>query len=407
MSRLKSAWAWMRRSPMRMASVGGAAIAAIGAGAVVAVVVNEMRAPTTAGDAVPASALPTTVASTPGPTLVPMPADEPTPTATLDPTAAPPTPAPTALSTPPPPHATPQPTSPGGYGGAWDGGAGVEPVYDITGTWERLPDMPGGDDFHVSDSVLLPDGRIVVFRWDYGYPDPDWPEFLIYDPARRSWTPVEFDGDHPGIGTDQPFVLAGDGRIYTHHYTIDISTEPWQVAPFLIIRETDVWAGMPLATGPDGRVYRPADDTGVGRTQLIAYDPISDVFERSSFVSGGYDVLRADGDDLVLVGGDGPTISLITYDPARDAWSTPLPITPEVPFGRMLHGAVVGDRTVYLPGAFSDAPQLWAVSLDDGSLRSVSVPDDMLDWWIDLLWDGAGRLYAFGTDRGWVFTPGS
>jgi hypothetical protein len=37
MNRLKSAWAWVRRPPMCTASVGGAAIAAIGAGAVLRV----------------------------------------------------------------------------------------------------------------------------------------------------------------------------------------------------------------------------------------------------------------------------------------------------------------------------------------------------------------------------------
>jgi hypothetical protein len=404
MDRLKSAWAWVRRSPMRTASVGGAAIAAIGAGAVFAVVVNEMRAPTTAGDAVPASTLPSTIPTTPGPTLVPMPAEEPTPTASLDPTAAPPTPAPTVLSTPPP-VATARPTPSGGHGGV--GGGGSELVYDINGTWERLPDMPGGDDFRVSDSVLLPDGRIVVFRWDYGYEDPDWPEVVIYDPDARAWTPVEFDGDRPGIGTDQPFALAGDGQLYTHDYVIDISSEPWRVSPFLLVRESDVWAGMTLAAGPDGRVYRRADDTGSGRTQLIAYDPATDSFERGTVVTGAYDILRSSGDDLVLVGG-APGFRLITYDPAHDAWSPPVPVTPELPFGgRMLHAAVAGDRDVYTPGPFSDVPQLWAISLDDGSLRSMSVPDDALDWSVDLLWDGGGRLYVFGTDRAWVFTPAS
>jgi hypothetical protein len=401
MNRLKGAWAWVRRSPLRMASVGGAALAAVGAGALFAVVVNDMRAPTTAGEAVPASALPSTVPTTPGPTLVPMPAEEPTPAASLDPTAAPPTPAPTALSTLPP-LATQRPTPSGGYGGV--GGGGAAPGYDITGTWQRLPDMPGGDDFHVSDSVLLPDGRIVVFRWDYGHEDPDWPEVVIYDPDARTWAPVEFDGDHPGIGTEQTFALAGDGRLYTHDYVIDISSEPWRVIPFLLVRESDVWAGSTLAAGPDGRVYRRADDSGSGRTQLIGYDPEADAFERHSSVTGRYEIVHAGGDRLVLF----ESVSwsgLITYDPAEDAWSTPIPVDTGALSAH--HAAVSPDGHVYIPGFYPEVPRLLAVALDDGTVRSVSVPDDVLDWSVDLLWDAEGRLYVFGTDRAWVFTPGS
>ena len=114
----------------------------------------------------------------------------------------------------------------------------------LTGTWEELAAIPG-EDGAASSVVVLADGRIALFRWTV----PDSEAMVIYDPALDAWEVPTFDGQLPGVGTDQAFVLGVDDRVYTHDYRLAVEGDTWRREPFQLVRETDTWAGMPLASG--------------------------------------------------------------------------------------------------------------------------------------------------------------
>ncbi len=277
------------------------------------------------------------------------------------------------------------------------------PTYDVTGTWEALPAMPGGAQFLTADALFLPDGRVVVFRWDRGgQPSRD---VLVYDPDTDEWSIPTVDGDLPTIGTDQAFALGSDGLIYSHESMIDPTSDPWTVTPFDMVREGDTWAGSNLAADADGHIQRPADDTSSARTELISYDPATDTFARSSDVEGNFDTVIGGGDSLVLVGFLDGDASAIEYAPATDAWSGPHPIrNGDLRFD---HGAVANDGEIYVPGFDPDAPELWRFSLNDDTWSSVEVPTDGYSGTVELVLGPDGRLYAFGTEDAWAFTPDS
>lgn len=393
MHRLHSLIDWIRRSPLRAGLTAAAVIAAIGAGVAFGIVANGLRdtggvgaAPT---DTPPPSLDATEPASPTAEATDPAPSPTQEPSATAVPADQP---SPTVAST-----ATPASTPTDGFGGM------PMPDPDITGTWATLAPMPGGADFMVADSLWLPDGRIAVFRWDYGSEDPSEPEVLAYHPATDAWEVVGFDGPRPFIGTAQPFALGGDDRIYTFEERIDPSAEPWRSEPFELIRETDVWAGTGLAAAGDGRIYRRADDVCCGRTELIAYDPISETFERTSSVEGRWDLPYAAPDgSLVLLGTHAGERALITYDPVADAWGRATAVPGWL---AEWHAAIDADGRAYLPVSDSSVPQLYAIDIDDGTPLTVATPDAAATWDVDLLWDPDGRLFVFGREEAWVFTP--
>ena len=391
MDRLTKAWTWMRSDPKRTAVAATAALAAIAAGMAVGLVITNIRGEVPVGAAPSPSASPSAELS---PSASESPSRSPrasaSPSATTQPTASP-SPEPTA-------HATPTPTPLAGPGG-------TPPVVPepLTGTWEELAAIPG-EDGAASSVVVLADGRIALFRWTV----PDSEAMVIYDPALDAWEVPTFDGQLPGVGTDQAFVLGMDDRVYTHDYRLAVEGDTWRREPFQLVRETDTWAGMPLASGPDGRIYRRADDTGSDRTELVIYDPSADTFDRSPAIDGGYGFPVAVGDRLAVFGIQRPD-GLIWYDPEADAWGD------EVLFdhaGLHLYTLTASpDGTVYAMG--SEAPELWAIDPEDGSARPVELPDGPLelpdgigDWRVDLVWHG-DALYAIGHGGSWRFTPDS
>ena len=126
--------------------------------------------------------------------------------------------------------------------------------------------MPGGAQFLTADALVLPDGRIVVFRWDRGgQPNRD---VLVYDPDRDEWSVPTFDRELPTIGTDQAFALGSDGMIYSHESMIDPTSDPWTVTPFDMVRESDIWAGTNLAA-----VAFDLDDLDALKAMLSAMPP--------------------------------------------------------------------------------------------------------------------------------------
>ena len=387
MDRIRSFIDWVRRSPARSIVAGVAAVGAVLGGAAFAIALSNAGGRPTADAGVSQSQFATEGSQSPSAVPSSTPMSSPSPTASPTPTAA--------ASQPATP--TPTPTPETGIGGI------PGPTYDVTGTWESLPTMPGGPQFLTADALFLPDGRIVVFRWDRGgEPNRD---MLVYDPNADEWSVPRFDGELPTIGTDQAFALGSDGLVYSHEYMIDPTSDPWTVTPFQMVRESDIWAGTNLAADADGHIQRPADDTTSARTQLVAYDPATDTFERSSDVAGNFDTIVGGRDSLVLFGALDGDASAIEYAPATDAWSGPHPIpNGDLPFH---HGAVAGDGEIYVPGLYPDAPELWRLSLNDDSWSYVEVPEDGYSGGVELLWEADGRLYAFGRDDAWVFTPNS
>ena len=391
MNRIEQAWRWVRESPAHWAIVGAVALAAVVTGTALALAVGNLRdgevgsAPSatpegsTAPSASVASAEPSaSVPASESPSLAA--SDEPSPTATAMPT----------------PNSTPVPTPDEGYGG------GGSPVYDITGSWQALPAMPGGSDFMTADALWLPDGRVVVFRWDYGSEDPADPEVVAYDPASARWETVTFSGARPFVGTDQSFVLANDGFIHSFEERIAITDDTWRVEPYPLITESDVWAGSNLA-GADGLIYRRAQDATGSQTQLMVNDLDAGTMERTASMGERLELVHAAPDGTIMAIGGETEVSLVPYDPASDRWAPAVDtVTPGIdPW----HVAVGPDGDVYAPSYYPEFPGMFAISPTDGSVRSVQLPEGVSHWDVDLLWADDGRLYAFGYDDAWVFTP--
>lgn len=388
MDRLDRFWVWLRSSPLHMAAVAGVVVAAVVAGVAFGIVFNGEEEPETG--AAPSTSPTASVSESASPST----SASPSASASADATPAS-TPIGSHVESPTP---APTPSPEGGYGGS------TGDSFDLTGEWVRLADMPGGDDFHTSDSVILEDGRIAVFRWDYGSEDPAEPEVVVYDREPDSWEIARFADSRPFVGTDQPFALGGDGLIYSFEYRIDPSGDEWLVEPFQLVRETDIWAGTSLTAGGDGRIYRRADDSDAGRTELAVYEPQDDTFGGTSSVAGYFDrPFTAPDGNLVVFGSVDGEAALVEYDIVADRWSSPVaPISDAID---TMHVAIGSDRDAYVPGFYPDIPQLWAIGVDDGTMRSVELPDDVTDWDVDLLWTRDGHLFAFGNEEAWLFTP--
>jgi hypothetical protein len=381
---------WVRSSPWHVVAVGVVAFLAVFTGIAFAMVVGGARQPEIAGQpssspsASASSSNDSSATATPSPSDSAAPSE--TPEATSEATARPtPTPSP-----------TPTPTPRGAYGGG--------PVeFDITGEWSRLSAMPGGDQFLTADSLELPDGRLAVFRWNNVSLDHPEEEVVIYNREPGGWQVVQFTGDRVPVGTDSPFVLGGDGRIYTYDTVIDVSGNSWSAEPIGLIKETDTWAGTGLTAGVDGRIYRRAEDVGGSVTELIAYDPLTGAFSRTSRITGLFDPVYAGHDDTL--GLLGSRISgIISYDIGADEWSSPVPISAFDAFD-WRHTAERADGSIYLTGLDPDIPQLWALDPDDGTQRSVELPTGITSWDVDLLWTNDDHLFAFGHDDAWIFSP--
>ena len=50
-------------------------------------------------------------------------------------------------------------------------------------------------------------------------------------------------------------------------------------------------------------------------------------------------------------------------------------------------------------GTTDDVPQLWAIGIDDGEMRSVEMPDGVTEWEPNLLSTSDNHLFAFGRGR--------
>ena len=402
-NQLSRTWTWIRSDPRRTAAAGAAAVAAVAAGVAMGVLVANIRPDAPIGSAPSASPTVSVRASQSASPSVPTSgAPSPSPDASPSASTTPPAESPDASATPAV-TAAPTPTPPEGIGGVTD----PEPEDTLEGTWERLADMPDGDGYETADSLVLPDGRIAVFRWQTDIPTPESAVVAIYDPQADAWTPVTFDDDVPAVGTDQSFVLGNDERIYTYDYRIRIDGDAWSTEPFELVRETETWAGMSLASGSDGRIYRVADDTGPERTELVIFDPGTETFERSAEVDGKYAWIVAVGDRLAAFGYDGDHEgAVIFYDAQADGWSEPQ----RIDYGTldMYSLAADPDGFLYGPGWNSSSPSLWAFDVDDGSAMTVELPDDLDadSWSVDLVWHD-DALYAFGRGEAWRFTPES
>ena len=379
-----------------MAAVAGVFVAAIAAGVAFGVVIGGNDPQT--GAAPSTSPIPSPLGSTiesasSTASSSPSASPSPSPSASVDAT-----PQETAVATEvesPAPASTPSPVE--GYGGE------TGELFDITGEWERLAPMPGGYEFRTSDSVVLPDGRLAVFRWNSSSMDLTESQVLIYDREEDTWETVTFADERPEIATELSVAFGADERMYTFGWIIDTSGDEWAVEASHLVQDDNGTESSTLAAGGDGKLYRRARDTGSGLTELISYDPETDSFDRSSETRGRFDLAyaRPDG-DLVLIGFARES-AMVTYDPDTDDWSDPIAVSDAIAPYR----AEVGfDGNVYVPGYDWLIPQLWAIDIDGGVMRSVPVPDGVTEWEPNLLSTSDNHLFAFG--RGgdaWEFSP--
>ena len=127
-------------------------------------------------------------------------------------------------------------------------------------------------------------------------------QVLVYDREQDTWEPVTFAGERP---TNRDRIVCGCS-VRTNGSTPSTrsstcSGDAWVVEPFKLVQESDEWQGSSLAAGGDGRIYRRAQDTDSSRTELIAYDPETETFERSSEIGGRFDLAYTGPDgDIVL-----------------------------------------------------------------------------------------------------------
>jgi hypothetical protein len=370
------------RSPARWAAIGSAAAAAIVFGAVVGLNISQPVDPLVAG-ASPTPLPPPTETATATPLPVAQPPATPSPAPTVDE----PTPSEQPLPTAEPAHASPTPTP---DEGGWGAAGGDDSGYDITGTWEPLPAMPNPADPGISHALVLPDGRIVAFRWA------GRPAVITLAPDADHWEAVQVaEGQRISLGTDQTYALAADGRIYTHDMIIDPRQEAWTTEPFRLVLETDTWAGIPIVSGPDGRIYRPADDVGRG-TQLVIYDALSGEFSRSA-ITAESGILVAGADRLFLIGS-----RVSSYDFMADTWRIESDTAP--PPGWSRSAAFGPDGRIYVHPWDADA--VWAWDPSNGAWMSVEPPDMPSAWSPVLLTGRDGRLYALYPGTSYVFAPG-
>ncbi len=385
----------MRGSPRRMAGVGSVMVLAVIAGVAFGVVVTGESNPTT-GSTSSMSPQPSTsaspVASSTESTAPSASAEESgTSEATGTPQA---TPLDTAAAT-----GTPAATA----GPATSEGGAVGGGFDITGEWDRLAPMPGATSMWTVDTVELPDGRIAVFRRDSGS---DWSsdeDVVVYDRERDTWDVVTFTGARPRISSEDAFAVGVDGRLYTFNAIVEISGSSWTSEPIDLVPEWDDWSGSSLAAGGDGRIYRRARDTR--QTELIAYDPATETFGRTASTRGRFDLVFGTPDgNLALFGYADGEVAIVTYDIETESWSSPV--------GNLgddldrWHVAVGSDRRAYLSSFDADAPELWAISLDDGTMHSVELPPAATGWAVDMVWTRDKHLFAFGRGgEAWRFSP--
>ncbi len=398
---------WIAQSPMRAVVIAVVAVAAVGVGVTFALVTAGVREPATGLDPSASAAISASAAESAS--VIAFPSHTSTPSATAAESAEESVDASVEesvdASVEPSRSASPTPTATppeGGFGGGYG-----PPTYDIEGTWTRLADMPGTH-LRTVQSMWLPDGRIVVFR--YGGNEENEPPAVLYDPEADSWNPVQFVGAEPNLGTDHPLALSADGRrVYAQDFVIDISGDSWQMTPFDIMPETDLWTGCNLAGGADGRIYRWAESFGSSQTELVAYDPADDSFDRISATPGDFCLVYAGPDDdlFMLAGGNGvagpqTTLQIVRYDPVADSWSDVVSVPG--PWVDPWHAALGPDDAIYVPGPYAFT-ELWAIPVAGGSFLSVEPPEWTTVWDADLLWSPDGELYLIGNNEVWRFTP--
>ena len=129
-----------------------------------------------------------------------------------------------------------------------------------------------------------------------------------------------------------------------------------------MVRESDIWAGTNLAADADGHIQRPADDTSSARTELIAYDPATDTFERSSDVPGSFDTVIGGGESLVLFVSHNDDCSHRIRTGHR--YVVAAACDPDRATSRFHHAAVGADDEIYVPGLYPDVPEALALFTD-------------------------------------------
>lgn len=395
MERIRGGWEWVRRSPTRTLAAGVVALAAVFVGLLFVVVLGGRDVGSGVGSARSAEPSASSLATASvDPTRDPSPSPEPSASEgrSAEPTAGggSATPEPKASATQAPPS---------------DGFGGIPAPSEVAGEWEQLADLPGSG-LSTADAIVLPDGRVTVFRWDSGRSDPETYEVVVYDSESDSWEVVTFATDRPEIGTESSFALGSDGRVYSHTQRIDISGTPWTVESFDLVREGEQWAGTNLSVGADELIYRRADDTGSARTELIAFDAATETFTRTAPTSVYGSVAHGGPDGIVLFASVGGQSAIAVYDTDADAWG-PIIASP-IPLESLdaVSGAVDADGRVWVM-ASEGASLLYVLQPEGGTVESLSFPGETSIWGVELVWTDDGMLYAIGDEEAWVFTPGT
>lgn len=397
MDRIRAGWAWVRRSPTRALAVGVVALAAVCVGLLFGVVIGGREADPGLGSVSSTAPSASVMASTSvDPTDDPSPSISPEPPASARQSAEP-----TADAA----IAAPEATAAATQAPPSDGFGGMPAPSEVPGDWEQLADLPGSG-LSAADAIVLPDGRVAVFRWDSGGSDPETYEVVVYDPESDIWDVVEFATNRPEIGTKSSFALGSDGRLYSHTQRIDISGTPWMVEPFDLVREGDQWAGTNLSVGDDGLIYRRADDTGSGRTELIGFDASTETFTRSARTSVYGSVAHGGPHGIVLFGSADGQSAIVVYDPDADVWG-PIVASPiDLDYLDAFSGAVDADGRVWVM-ASEGASLLYVLQPGDGTVASLLFPGETSIWSVELVWTDDGTLYAIGDEEAWAFTPGA
>jgi hypothetical protein len=383
-----SPWAYVTRSPKRIAIAAAVIVGAIVVGAGIAFAVNGLRRDADVADL--PSTTPTVTVSSTG-TDGPMPTSSaPSITPTESPQASPEasesaSPSPTTVGSDPTeaPSATPAPDNPN----------------RLAGTWEPLPQAP--DPGRAADAIRLSDGRIAVLMAK-GRDDC----IRIYSPDTDTWERAEAESLDRCFGSQAQFIPGTEGRYFGIARIVDASTDPWTVsdAPW------EIDDGYAIGMTTDGRLW-----TVLGRcdpacgNRVFEIDPETGAmakFAKAPSTVRENKVIAGPPSSTLFLGGNGLAYEpspLVTYEPGSDTWTRQTAAPFEAHWER---AKLTDDGWLWVPAFDTPEPELYARDPDTGEWLTVKPPPGLGYDWLPVFIDGAdGRIYAMEPRHPYVFTP--
>ena len=284
-------------------------------------------------------------------------------------------------------------------------GAPDQPTHILTGTWERLPDIPDVSNLSISDATPLADGRIALTLCENN--ETHGSCVAVYSPDSSTWDKPALDPADACFGSDSDFELGPDGRLLDLIRVIDPSVEPWTVEPA-------PWAPPEYLAGPavtsDGSAYLFENylDGSDQRTRALALDLATGATQPRASVDDNFQrVISGSVDRIFVAGGIGQPPPLAIYDPAADAWSVEQ-VPAALRWVRWETAAVGVGGWIFV---FNSHPELtgavlYARNPDSGEWLIVEPPPGVGDRWFPDFVGGDGVVYAMDRLQPYVFTPG-